>query len=75
MTSEAITVIWRKSSFSGQNGSNGACVEVAFSGPAVAVRDSKSPGAGMLTYPEQGWAAFVAAPVSNSLAGASNSRG
>jgi hypothetical protein len=59
MISEAITVIWRKSSFSGQDASNGACVEVAFVGPAVAVRDSKSPGTGMLSYPEWGWAAFV----------------
>ena len=30
MTSEAITVEWRKSSRSGQDGSNGNCVEVAW---------------------------------------------
>jgi hypothetical protein len=66
VTSEAITVstvdtsklMWRKSSRSG-GGINGDCVEVAFSGPAVAVRDSKSPAAGMLTFPATGWASFL----------------
>jgi hypothetical protein len=46
---------WRKSSRSGQ-GSGGSCVEVAFAGPAVAVRDSKRPAAGMLAFPAAGWA-------------------
>ena len=59
MMSEAITVTWRKSSFSGSGASNGNCVEVAFSGPAVAVRDSKSPDGGVLSYPERGWHAFL----------------
>jgi Domain of unknown function (DUF397) len=58
MTSEASTMTWRKSSRSGSNGT-GNCVEVAFAGVAVAVRDSKNPDAGRLTYPERGWAAFL----------------
>ena len=59
MTSEAITVIWRKSSRSSQDISNGNCVEVAFTCPAVAVRDSKNPGAPHLSYPERRWTAFL----------------
>ena len=35
---------WRKSSYSG-TGTNDACVEIAFSGLAVAIRDSKNPTA------------------------------
>jgi hypothetical protein len=66
MTTEAITLstvdfsglTWRKSSRSGQ-GSNGNCVEVAFAGPAVAVRDSKSPNAGALVFPSHGWLSFL----------------
>jgi uncharacterized protein DUF397 len=46
-------LVWRKSSRSGQGG-NGSCVEVAFAGPAVAVRDSKSPAA-TLAFPASGW--------------------
>jgi hypothetical protein len=52
-------VAWRKSTRSGQ-GDNGNCVEVGFAGPAVAVRDSKSPAAGALVLPAAGWADFVA---------------
>jgi Domain of unknown function (DUF397) len=48
--------IWRKSSFSGENGT---CVEVAFRGPAVGVRDSKNVGSGQLAVPAAGWVAFV----------------
>ena len=47
---------WRKSSFSGHNGS---CVEVALSGPAVGIRDSKNVGSGQLAVPPAGWIAFV----------------
>jgi Domain of unknown function (DUF397) len=49
---------WRKSSFSGENGS---CVEVAFSAPAVAIRDSKSTGSGHLSVTPVKWVSFVAA--------------
>lgn len=52
-------LIWRKSSRSSQDGSNGNCVEVAFAGPAVAVRDSKSPSEGTLSFPTEGWTAFL----------------
>jgi hypothetical protein len=65
---EAITVstvdftgaVWRKSSRSSGN-NNSACVEVAFTGPLVAVRDSKNTDAGILTFPESSWSAFLAA--------------
>lgn len=50
--------VWRKSSYTG-NGSNGACVEVAWVGPAVAVRDSKSPATGTLAVPRGSWARFL----------------
>ncbi|GAB1511915.1 DUF397 domain-containing protein [Actinophytocola sp. KF-1] len=50
---------WRKSSRSSQDGSNGNCVEVAFDGRSVAVRDSKSPDQGMLVLPEAGWTSFL----------------
>jgi len=67
MTIEAIKVStvdlsrldWRKSTRSGQDGSNGSCVEVAFAGPAVAVRDSKSPDRGTLVVPAAGWSGFL----------------
>ena len=49
---------WRKSSRSGPD-NNDACVEVAFAGPAVAVRDSKSPTSGTLAFPTPGWFAFL----------------
>ncbi len=49
---------WRKSSRS-SGASNANCVEVAFAGPAVAVRDSKSPGADVLAFPAVQWAFFL----------------
>ncbi|HEV8554906.1 MAG TPA: DUF397 domain-containing protein [Actinophytocola sp.] len=66
MTSEAKTVstvdlsnlAWRRSSRSGQ-GSGNNCVEVAFIGPGVAVRDSKNPTAGTLTFPAGGWTSLL----------------
>ncbi|MEO3765412.1 DUF397 domain-containing protein [Streptomyces sp. B8F3] len=52
------TVRWLKSSHS--NG-EGNCVEVAFLGDTVAVRDSKHRGAGpVLTSTVGEWAAFIA---------------
>ncbi|WP_447008818.1 DUF397 domain-containing protein [Saccharothrix sp. DSM 118769] len=50
--------IWRKSSRSGSGG-NDNCVEVAFSPPLVAVRDSKSPSGGRLAFPADAWQRFV----------------
>ncbi|MGI8309008.1 DUF397 domain-containing protein [Saccharopolyspora hattusasensis] len=51
---------WRKSSRSVGSGQGGNCVEVAFAGPAVAVRDSKDPGGPVLAFPASSWAAFLA---------------
>jgi Domain of unknown function (DUF397) len=47
---------WRKSSYS--NWSN-QCVEVAQAGGTIAVRDSKNPGAGYLTFTTAEWEAFL----------------
>lgn len=51
-------VAWRKSSQSG-GGGNGNCVEVAFAGPAVGVRDSKNPDSGVLVFSSVQWAFFL----------------
>lgn len=48
---------WRKSSFSGAG--NGGCVEVAWPGPQVAVRDSKNPSGPGLAFPRARWHAFL----------------
>lgn len=53
------TAVWQKSSRSG-NGSNGSCVEVAFAGSAIAVRDSKSPDTGTLVLPAASWSGLLA---------------
>lgn len=52
------SVAWRKSSRSG-DGSNGACVEVAFAGTAVGVRDSKNRDSGHLVFGEAAWREFA----------------
>jgi hypothetical protein len=49
--------IWRKSSYSGDNG--GECVEVAAAG-AVQVRDTTDRDGPVLTFPADAWQAFVA---------------
>ena len=50
---------WRKSSYSGANGSN--CVEVAeLPGGGRAVRNSKRPDAGLVEYTRDEWDAFIA---------------
>jgi hypothetical protein len=51
--------VWRKSSYSGNNGGN--CVEVARNMPdAVAVRDSKDPEGLRLVFTPDEWRVFVA---------------
>ncbi|WP_158849966.1 DUF397 domain-containing protein [Saccharothrix deserti] len=50
--------VWRKSSRSGAGGQDN-CVEVAFFAPAVAVRDSKNPAEGLLTFPADAWQRFL----------------
>lgn len=52
---------WRKSSYSGGNEGGSNCVEVTGSGGAIAVRDSKDPGAGALSFSPAQWRAFIAA--------------
>lgn len=52
------TATWRKSSYSGHNGT---CVEVAVAVPVIGVRDSKSTGTGHLTITTPQWTAFVSA--------------
>jgi hypothetical protein len=52
--------IWRKSSYSTENG--GACLEVADGIPGtVPVRDSKAPDGPALLIPAHAWTAFVGA--------------
>jgi Domain of unknown function (DUF397) len=49
---------WRKSSYSGNGGSD--CVEAATNLPGiVAVRDSKDRGGAKLTVGDQTWSAFI----------------
>jgi hypothetical protein len=55
--SDAGPLRWRKSSYS--NAGNN-CVEVADCGATRAVRDSKAPDGGQLTFSAQAWQAFTA---------------
>ncbi|MCC2280285.1 DUF397 domain-containing protein [Streptomyces sp. ET3-23] len=48
---------WRKSSFSG---TGRECVEVAFTGPSVLVRDSNSTAGPVASFPGRAWAEFIA---------------
>ena len=52
------TARWRKSSRSTDTSN---CVEVALTGPAVAIRDSKQPTRATLTVTPQAWTAFTTA--------------
>jgi hypothetical protein len=47
---------WRKST---RSQGNGACVEVADLAETIAVRDSKNPESGALTFDRSAWATFV----------------
>jgi Domain of unknown function (DUF397) len=47
---------WRKSSFSGQNGS---CVETASSSGAVLVRDTTNRDGGTLSFDADAWRTFL----------------
>jgi hypothetical protein len=49
------TMIWRKSTFC----SDCACVEVAFEGDVVAVRDGKNPGLPVLRFTRHEWDPFI----------------
>ncbi|MFJ8937840.1 DUF397 domain-containing protein [Streptomyces sp. NPDC102365] len=49
---------WRKSSYSGEGDGN-SCVEIANSYTQVAVRDSKAPARGPLTFPAGAFTPFV----------------
>ena len=49
--------VWRKSSYSGDNGGN--CVEVGTVGPAVAVRDSNHPDGPHLAFAPATWQVFT----------------
>ncbi|MBO4259272.1 DUF397 domain-containing protein [Streptomyces griseorubiginosus] len=51
------TAVWAKSSYSGDTG--GDCVEVADVAPHIAVRDSKNPSAGVVTFSPAAFSAFV----------------
>jgi len=51
-------LVWRKSSRSGGAGTNDNCVEIAFAGPMIAIRDSKNPPAGILTFPTTAFTAL-----------------
>lgn len=52
---ERTDLAWRKSEAS----ADGACVEVAFSGDKVYMRQSKDPGGGALEFSRSEWSAFL----------------
>ncbi|MFD9889482.1 DUF397 domain-containing protein [Amycolatopsis sp. NPDC059027] len=54
---DCIEVAWVKSSYSGTG--NGNCVEIAALPDQIAVRDSKAPASGALTFPSTAWHSFL----------------
>ncbi|MGH3717562.1 MAG: DUF397 domain-containing protein [Pseudonocardiaceae bacterium] len=55
---------WRKSS---RSGAVSNCVEFAFAGPVVALRDSKNPAGTALAVPPPAWTAFTTALSTDTL--------
>ncbi len=51
------SLVWRKATSS----EAGGCVEVAYEGQVVFVRDSKNPTGAVLAVPSQDWRAFLRA--------------
>ncbi|MFE9449262.1 DUF397 domain-containing protein [Streptomyces sp. NPDC006739] len=51
---------WRKSSYSGAGDGN-SCVEIADSSTHTAVRDTKAPAHGTLTFPTATFSTFIQA--------------
>jgi hypothetical protein len=51
---------WRKSSYSGGNDGNN-CVEIAPRPTHIAIRDSKDPALGTLTFPTEAFTPFIRA--------------
>jgi hypothetical protein len=60
---------WYKSTYSADSGQQGDCVEVAFVGTAVAVRDSKNPASGALRFSPAAWQAFLSRDTSRGWQG------
>jgi Domain of unknown function (DUF397) len=56
--------VWRKSTRSG-GGNDSNCVEVAYLGDAIAVRDSRQPAGPVLTFNRAHWSTFIAAAKGN----------
>ncbi|MBB4715557.1 DUF397 domain-containing protein [Streptomyces luteogriseus] len=52
-----VGILWRKSSYSGDQG--GDCVEVAEASAAIAVRDSKTPAGPILTLDPAAFTTFI----------------
>jgi len=53
---ELSCALWRKSTYSGGNGS---CVEIADLGAAAAIRDSKDPSGPKLIFATDEWRSFL----------------
>jgi hypothetical protein len=56
MTAIEPGILWRRSSYSGDNGD---CVEVGWPQVGVAVRDSKNVSGPTLAFPASTWRAFL----------------
>ena len=59
---------WRKSSYSG-SGDGNACIEVANRRARIAIRDSKAPTEGTLSFQTGAFSTFVEALKSDPMAG------